>query len=250
LRFQVIHTFDQLNTTGCSVFHPQGNEIIINTEVWDTRTYRLLHLVPALEQCKLVFNSTGKVVYAAMYSDCADVFRNTYCASFRTFDTFDYSVIATVDTKRPLLDISCDHSDRYVAVVERMSEGEVEYMLSNEKTLVRAYEVGKRRDAEDDDVDEAEDEEGSDTGSESSDNSDSEGSGWETSSNQNDPVEDGGEDADGEQDDGEMNSSRSDGSGEGNGDEYLLHQDPREDHPTSSSTAVNPHIRRQRRGQR
>ncbi|VDO87390.1 unnamed protein product [Heligmosomoides polygyrus] len=88
----VVHTFDQLNTTGCSVFHPQGNEIIINTEVWDTRTYRLLHLVPALEQCKLVFNSTGNIVYAAMYSDCADVFRNTYCASFRTFNTFDYSV--------------------------------------------------------------------------------------------------------------------------------------------------------------
>ncbi|KAK6019582.1 LisH [Ostertagia ostertagi] len=222
VRGPVIHTFDQLNTTGCSVFHPQGNEIIINTEVWDTRTYRLLHLVPALEQCKLVFNSTG--------------------------------VIATVDTKRPLLDISCDHSDHYVAVVERMSEGEVEYMLSNEKTLVRAYEVGKRRDAEDDDADEVEDEEGSDsghdTGSESSDNSDSEGSGWETASNPNDPAEDGGDDDNGEHDDEEMNSGRSDESGGANGDDYLLHQDPREDHPTSSSTAVNPHIRRQRRGQR
>ncbi|KAK5970343.1 LisH domain-containing protein [Trichostrongylus colubriformis] len=229
VRGPVIHTFDQLNTTGCSVFHPQGNEIIINTEVWDTRTYRLLHLVPALEQCKLVFNSTGKVVYAAMYSDCADVFRNTYCASFRTFDTLDYSVIATVDTKRPLLDISCDHSDRYVAVVERMSEGEVEYMLSNEKTLVRAYEL--------------------EAGSESSDNSDSEGSGWETASNPNDPAEDAVEDH-GEQDDEEMNSRGSDESGGANGDNYLLQQDPREDHPTSSSTAVNPHIRRQRRGQR
>ncbi|XGW32162.1 hypothetical protein V3C99_010381 [Haemonchus contortus] len=302
VRGPVVHTFDQLNTTGCSVFHPQGNEIIINTEVWDTRTYRLLHLIPALEQCKLVFNSTGKVVYAAMYSDCADVFRNTYCASFRTFDTFDYSVIATVDTKRPLLDISCDHSDHYVAVVERMSEGEVEYMLSNEKTIVRAYEVGKRRDAEDDDIDEVEDEEGSDSGhdsdslgdemddgeededdsdddddddddddetgvfeaigrleagSESSSNSESDGSGWETASNPNDPAEGWSplfiyavEQSNGEQNDEEMNSRQSDESGAANGNDYLLHEDLREDHPTSSSTAVNPHIRRQRREQR
>uniref|UniRef100_A0A0K0CU89 LisH domain-containing protein n=1 Tax=Angiostrongylus cantonensis TaxID=6313 RepID=A0A0K0CU89_ANGCA len=134
---------------------------------WDTRTFRLLHLVPALEQCKLVFNSTGNIVYAAMYSDCADVFRNNYCASFRTFDAFDYSVIATVDTKRPLLDIACDHSDRYVVVVERTGEGEVEYMLRDEETVVRTYEVGKRRDAEDDDVDEVEDEDGTESDSDS-----------------------------------------------------------------------------------
>ncbi|WKY05016.1 hypothetical protein Q1695_005767 [Nippostrongylus brasiliensis] len=286
VRGPVVHTFDQLNTSGCGVFHPQGNEIIINTEVWDTRTYRLLHLVPALEQCKLVFNSTGKIVYAAMYSDCADVFRNTYCASFRTFDTFDYSVIATVDTKRPLLDISCDHSDRYVAVVERLGEGEVEFMLNNEKTLVRAYEVGKRRDAEDDDVDEAEEEEGSDSGhdsdslgdemdgdddddendsddldeeddagvfeaigrleagsdSESDDDSNSDGGGWETASNQ-DENDDGEEDENGDRDE-DMNSERSD---ESNNGDFL---DQEEEHPTSSSTAVNPHIRRQRRGQR
>ncbi|PIO52662.1 hypothetical protein TELCIR_26030, partial [Teladorsagia circumcincta] len=108
-------------------------------------------------------------------------------------------VIATVDTKRPLLDISCDHSDHYVAVVERMSEGEVEYMLSNEKTLVRAYEVGKRRDAEDDDVDEVEDEEGSDSG-----------------------HDNGGDDGNGDHDDEEMNSGRSDESGGANGDDYLL----------------------------
>lgn len=84
--------------------------VIFTIFQWDTRTFRLLHLVPSLEHCKLVFNSTGvreftwgdvivlniyliqNIVYAAMYSDCADVFRNTYCASFRTFDTADYSV--------------------------------------------------------------------------------------------------------------------------------------------------------------
>ncbi|RCN53505.1 LisH protein [Ancylostoma caninum] len=249
VRGPVVHMFDQLNTTGCSVFHPQGNEIIINTEVWDTRTFRLLHLVPGLEHCKLVFNSTGNIVYAAMYSDCADVFRNTYCASFRTFDTSDYSVIATVDTKRLLLDIASDHSDHYVAVVERMGEGEVEYMLNNEETVVRAYEVGKRRDAEDDDVDELE----AGTDSESSDDGGSEsGSSWETASNQDENQENGEEGGADEQEDEQMSSARySDENGSDNDGRFqVFMHSPGEEHPTSSSTAVNPHIRRQRRRER
>lgn len=296
VRGPVVHTFDQLSTTGCSVFHPQGSEIIINTEVWDTRTFRLLHLVPALEQCKLVFNSTGNIVYAAMYSDCADVFRNNYCASFRTFDAFDYSVIATVDTKRPLLDIACDHSDRYVVVVERTGEGEVEYMLNDEETVVRTYEVGKRRDAEDDDVDEVEDEDGTESdsdsfvddedmddgdddedddndsnvdeddddtgvfeaigrleaGSDSEVSNGSENSVWETDSNQGTAEQEGdiaeNEIADG----GEARSVRStdESSNAYDGQFVTFPRDSREDHPTSSSTAVNPHIRRQRREQR
>ncbi|KAJ1355505.1 hypothetical protein KIN20_012945 [Parelaphostrongylus tenuis] len=292
VRGPVVHTFDQLSTTGCSVFHPHGSEIIINTEVWDTRTFRLLHIVPALEQCKLVFNSTGNIVYAAMYSDCADVFRNNYCASFRTFDAFDYSVIATVDTKRPLLDIACDHSDRYVVVVERTGEGEVEYMLNDEETVVRTYEVGKRRDAEDDDVDEVEDEDGSESDSDSfvddedmddgdddddDDDNDSnadeddddtgvfeaigrleagsnsevsdgsENSDWETDSNQG-AAEQEGDIAEVE----EMRSVRStdESSNAYDGPFVTFPRDSREDHPTSSSTAVNPHIRRQRREQR
>ncbi|KHJ95098.1 LisH protein [Oesophagostomum dentatum] len=208
VRGPVVHMFDQLNTTGCSVFHPQGNEIIINTEV-----------------CCIAMYKVKNIVYAAMYSDCADVFRNTYCASFRTFDTSDYSVIATVDTKRLLLDIASDHSDHYVAVVERTGEGEVEYMLNNEETVVRAYEVGKRRDIEEDDMDEAEDEE--------------------------DGEEGGAED----QEDEQMNSGRnSDENGSGDEDQFQVFvaspASPREEHPTSSSTAVNPHIRRQRRRQR
>ncbi|KIH61153.1 hypothetical protein ANCDUO_08582 [Ancylostoma duodenale] len=263
VRGPAVHMFDQLNTTGCSVFHPQGNEIIINTEValqWDTRTFRLLHLVPGLEHCKLVFNSTGNIVYAAMYSDCADVFRNTYCASFRTFDTSDYSVIATVDTKRLLLDIASDHSDHYVAVVERMGEGEVEYMLNNEETVVRAYEVGKRRDAEDDDVDEVEDEEGSD----SAHDTDSSKLALipkalmmavvkvvvhgrppqiKTKTKKVNGEEGGAE----EQEDEQMSSARySDENGSDNDGRHS----PGEEHPTSSSTAVNPHIRRQRRRER
>ncbi|VDM58361.1 unnamed protein product [Angiostrongylus costaricensis] len=149
IRGPVVHTFDQLSTTGCSVFHPHGSEIIINTEVWDTRTFRLLHLVPALEQCKLVFNSTGNIVYAAMYSDCADVFRNNYCASFRTFDAFDYSVclylfygslfwVLTMSKDEETVVRTYEVSDKISQLYPRCS-----FVLKMCKFLVRGFRLGK-----------------------------------------------------------------------------------------------------------
>ena len=39
---QAIHQFDQFTdqTSGC--FHPRGLEVILNSEVWDMRTLKLL----------------------------------------------------------------------------------------------------------------------------------------------------------------------------------------------------------------
>ena len=54
-----IHKFDKLNQNLSGVFHPNGLEIISNTEVWDIRTFHLLRTVPQLDNCHVTFNRTG-----------------------------------------------------------------------------------------------------------------------------------------------------------------------------------------------
>jgi HIV-1 Vpr-binding protein len=60
---QQIHKFDKLNNTLSGVFHPNGLEVVSNTEVWDLRTFHLLRTIPALDQCQLKF-SPQNVIYA------------------------------------------------------------------------------------------------------------------------------------------------------------------------------------------
>ena len=54
-----VHTFDQLSSSGSSgggAFHPNGLELILNSEVWDVRTHRLLRSVPGLDGTSIKFN--------------------------------------------------------------------------------------------------------------------------------------------------------------------------------------------------
>uniref|UniRef100_A0A8C7IM14 DDB1- and CUL4-associated factor 1 n=1 Tax=Oncorhynchus kisutch TaxID=8019 RepID=A0A8C7IM14_ONCKI len=96
---QAIHKFDKFNMNISGVFHPNGLELIVNTEIWDLRTFHLLHTVPALDQCRIVFNNNGTVIYGAMLQadnedDLLEMQMKTpFGSSFRTFNATDYKPI-------------------------------------------------------------------------------------------------------------------------------------------------------------
>lgn len=61
--YKAIHKFDKFNPIVSGVFHPLGLEVIINSEIWDLRTFKLLHTVPALNQCQIRFTHDSSVLY-------------------------------------------------------------------------------------------------------------------------------------------------------------------------------------------
>ncbi|XP_022253323.1 DDB1- and CUL4-associated factor 1-like [Limulus polyphemus] len=156
----VIHKFDKFNSHINGVFHPNGLEIISNSEIWDLRTFHLLHTVPALDQCQITFNHTGDVIYGAMLEEESDIdedqMKSSFGSSFRTFNGTDYSSIATIDIKKNIFDLATDQSDCFLAVVENQ-RGRDDFSTS--ENICRLYEVGRRREEDDE---EEEDEEDSD----------------------------------------------------------------------------------------
>uniref|UniRef100_A0A8C7DK43 DDB1 and CUL4 associated factor 1 n=1 Tax=Oncorhynchus kisutch TaxID=8019 RepID=A0A8C7DK43_ONCKI len=150
---QAIHKFDKFNMNISGVFHPNRLEVIINTEIWDLRTFHLLHTVPALDQCRGVFNNNATVMYGAMLQadeedDVMDQqMKSPFGSSFRTFDATDYKPIATVDVKRNIFDLCTDTRDCYLAVIENQDS-------INMDTVCRLYEVGRQRLAEEGEDDE------------------------------------------------------------------------------------------------
>uniref|UniRef100_A0A3B3XTT7 DDB1- and CUL4-associated factor 1 n=1 Tax=Poecilia mexicana TaxID=48701 RepID=A0A3B3XTT7_9TELE len=168
---QAIHKFDKFNMNISGVFHPNGQEVIINTEIWDLRTFHLLHTVPALDQCRIVFNNSGTVIYGAMLQadDEDDMMemqmKSPFGSSFRTFNATDYKPIATIDVKKNIFDLCTDTKDCYLAVIENQDS-------VNTDTVCRLYEVGRQRLAEEEEEDEEDQEEDDDDDDDSDDDVD------------------------------------------------------------------------------
>uniref|UniRef100_A0A3Q2XSC2 DDB1- and CUL4-associated factor 1 n=1 Tax=Hippocampus comes TaxID=109280 RepID=A0A3Q2XSC2_HIPCM len=165
---QAIHKFDKFNMNISGVFHPNGLEVIINTEIWDLRTFHLLHTVPALDQCRTVFNNNGTVIYGAiLQADDEDdmmemQMKSPFGSSFRTFNATDYKPIATIDVKKNIFDLCTDSKDCYLAVIENQDS-------INTDTVCRLYEVGRQRLAEEEEEDEEDQEEDDDDDDDDSD---------------------------------------------------------------------------------
>ncbi|KAL2611569.1 hypothetical protein R1flu_023261 [Riccia fluitans] len=148
---RAIHRFDQFTDYGGGGFHPAGNEIIINSEVWDMRSFKLLRSVPSLDQTTITFNATGDVIYATLRRNSDDIMtalnprrvRHPLFAAFRTMDAVDYSDIATTPIDRCVLDLATEPTDSFIAVVSMDSNEEMD-------SYARLYEVGRRRPTDDD----------------------------------------------------------------------------------------------------
>ncbi|XP_077571091.1 ddb1 and cul4 associated factor 1 [Stigmatopora nigra] len=170
---QAIHKFDKFNMNISGVFHPNGLEVIINTEIWDLRTFHLLHTVPALDQCRTVFNNNGTVIYGAILQaddedDMMEVqMKSPFGSSFRTFNATDYKPIATIDVKKNIFDLCTDSKDCYLAVIENQDS-------NNTDTVCRLYEVGRQRlaEEEEDEEDQEDDDQEEDDDDDDDDDSD------------------------------------------------------------------------------
>ncbi|KAL3498190.1 hypothetical protein ACH5RR_040922 [Cinchona calisaya] len=156
-----VHRFDQFTDYGGGGFHPAGNEVIINSEVWDLRNFRLLRSVPSLDQTVLTFNASGDVIYAILRRNLEDVtsafqtrrVKHPLFSAFRTVDAVNYSDIATIPVDRCVLDFATEPTDSFVGLVMMDDQDE---MYSS----ARIYEIGRRKPTDDDsDPDDAESEE-------------------------------------------------------------------------------------------
>ncbi|XP_065091770.1 protein mahjong isoform X2 [Ochlerotatus camptorhynchus] len=156
-----IHKFDKLNQTISGVFHPNGLEIVSNTEVWDLRTFHLLRTVPALDQCHVKF-STQNVIYGICPEVETEPSADNVCfeSSFRVLDAYDYSSISTVDVKRNIYDLAINQYGCQIAIVENQGG-----YNSVQESVVRIYSVGRKKNTEDDAEEEEEEMENSEDNS-------------------------------------------------------------------------------------
>ncbi|CAI9775647.1 unnamed protein product [Fraxinus pennsylvanica] len=159
-----IRRFDQFTDYGGGGFHPAGNEVIINSEVWDLRNFRLLRSVPSLDQTVITFNASGDVIYAILRRNLEDVtsafntrrVKHPLFAAFRTVDAVNYCDIATIPVDRCVLDFATEPTDSFVGLIAMDDKDE---MYSS----ARVYEIGRRKPTDDDsDPDDAESEEDKD----------------------------------------------------------------------------------------
>ncbi|KAG9443968.1 hypothetical protein H6P81_015308 [Aristolochia fimbriata] len=163
-----VHRFDQFTDYGGGGFHPTGNEVIINSEVWDLRKFKLLQSVPSLDQTSITFNSSGDVIYAILRRNIDDItsavmqsrrVRHPLFSAFRTVDAVNYSDIATVPVDRCVLDLATEPTESIVGLVA-LDDAE---MVSTAKL----YEIGRRRptdnDSDPDDAAESDEEDKNDS---------------------------------------------------------------------------------------
>ncbi|XP_055329953.1 DDB1- and CUL4-associated factor 1-like [Paramacrobiotus metropolitanus] len=167
---KLIHQFDQFERhTSNGVFHPDGNVIIIDEQVWDLRTFKLRKSVMQLRQSLLKFNATGDVLYAVHYEKQVDDLEPTvyeFPGGFTTVDSKDYSTIAGIDLKRKFQCLTLDTLDNHIFLGESYSESLGAYG--------RLFQIGVDKGDEEEDLEKTDDEDDDHFGDDDDDDDDEE----------------------------------------------------------------------------
>ncbi|CAL1260932.1 unnamed protein product [Larinioides sclopetarius] len=152
----IIHKLDKFNSTFNGVFHPNGREIVCNTEIWDIRTFKLLRTVVGLDQCRVIFNQPGTVIYGVYSAPEYDEKMNC----FYTFDAYDYSPIATVNVKRQVFQLAVDSSERYISTIESQFQDYDQFFpaVPGVNSVCRLYEIGRTKESDEDGESDSEEE--------------------------------------------------------------------------------------------
>ncbi|XP_058066009.1 protein mahjong [Anopheles bellator] len=205
-----IRKFDKLNQTISGVFHPNGLEIVANTEVWDLRTFHLLRTVVSLDQSHVKF-SPQNVMYGIKLENSEEMEGGAYETSFKVLDSYDYSSISTVDVKRNIYDLAVNGYGSQIAVIENQGNHSTGAIL---ETVVRIYSVGRKKNTGDDQDEEDEEVENSEDNS----ISETESVGSSTSSSGDEEDDEDDNDDDNDDDDGDNNNDETDSDDGGGGD--------------------------------
>jgi HIV-1 Vpr-binding protein len=159
-----IKTFDSFSDGGGVSFHPRGDEVVLNGEVWDLRSDRLLRCVSSLDGCSLSWTKTWDVAVASYRpprdENIVQSSRRTKHPlrnAFRTVDcaSDDFSDIATIDIDRNILHVSWDKGTDSKCCVSECDPNDVSF-----DSVVRVYEAGRVRPTEEDSDAEDEGDEG------------------------------------------------------------------------------------------
>lgn len=160
-----IHKFDKLSDFGWGSLHPSGLQLLLNKDVWDLRTYRIVQSCSnALNGSTFRFDPFGDVIYsfqdATKHRNKFGDRRSSFRSSVVVTDGTDYTNIASLNIDRDIHDLVIHPSGGHFGVI-------VSTTGDNIQTEGRLYEIGRGIPDEDDsDINEPIEEEGDNSGSE------------------------------------------------------------------------------------
>ena len=83
-----------------------------------------------------MFNRTGDVIFGvSLEQEMED--ETKYETSFRTFDAGDYSQIATIETKKSVLNLCSSLDDCHLAVIEQVTQQAFEHIYLGQYNILQ-----------------------------------------------------------------------------------------------------------------